>query len=176
MKGQPMLSIYDFQEPESYLKAIWDDKQQKNNRFSLRSWAKQIGLKHHNTLHYMVTGKRKISKSQIPMLIQALELNETEGKYFSLMVDNSRAKTNNEKEFYLVKMKTIAPTSSENLISTIELSLNISADRLEEAKAALQDFMEKFGTSTQSVEDIYKLNLLLRSESQDVTKVAGDFH
>ena len=104
-----MLSIFEYQKPEEYLKDSWAEKKKKNSSFTIRAWANQMNIKYHNSLHEMIMGKRKIPKSSIPLLIKSLALNTTEGLYFELMVDYSRSKTAEEKDIYVERMKSISP-------------------------------------------------------------------
>jgi uncharacterized protein (TIGR02147 family) len=104
-----MLSVYGYQKPDEFLRDSWNDKKRKNSQFTIRAWANQMDIKHHNTLHDMVKGKRKIPKATIPLFIKHLNLNVNEGLYFELMVDLSKAKSEDEKKMYFERMKTIAP-------------------------------------------------------------------
>lgn len=104
-----MLSIYDYIDPGLYLRDVYTEKKQKNARFSIRSWAKQMDMKYHNPLHEMVKGKRKVSKSYIPQFIKALSLDVHEGNYFDTLVCLQRAKLPQEKEIYLERLRFLSP-------------------------------------------------------------------
>ena len=104
-----MLSIYEYQKPEEFLRDTWSEKKKRNPSFTIRAWANQMNIKHHNSLHEMVIGKRKVPKSTIPLLIKSLSLDTSEGMYFELMVDYARSKTVEEKTIYVERMKTLSP-------------------------------------------------------------------
>lgn len=106
------MSIYQYQRPEEFLRDVWEEKKKKNSLFTIRAWANQLGLKHHNSLHEMVKGKRKVPKSVLPGLLNSLKLSAHEGLYFELMVDLSRARSADEKTMYLDRMKAIAPVKA----------------------------------------------------------------
>jgi uncharacterized protein (TIGR02147 family) len=107
-----MLSIYEYQNPNDFLRDTWNFKRRKNSAFTVRAWAFQMSMKHHNALHEMVTGKRKIPKSTIPTFSRFLNLNNNEAFYFELMVDYSRSKTAEEKTIYLERMKAVSPVKA----------------------------------------------------------------
>jgi uncharacterized protein (TIGR02147 family) len=104
-----MLSIYQYQKAEDYLQDVWNEKRKKNSLFTIRAWAAQMSLTHHNPLHEMIKGKRKVPKATIPKLISSLGLNAHEGLYFESMIDLSRARSVEEKTIYLERMKTLSP-------------------------------------------------------------------
>lgn len=104
-----MLSIYQYQKAEDYLQDVWNEKRKKNSLFTIRAWAAQMSLTHHNPLHEMIKGKRKVPKATIPKLITSLGLNAHEGLYLESMIDLSRARSVEEKTIYLERMKTLSP-------------------------------------------------------------------
>lgn len=115
-----MLSVYDYQKPSEFLQAAWNGKRQRNPQFTIRSWAMQMGIKHHASLHEMVNGKRKISKASVPKFIQVLGLDVTEGLFFESMVDLSRSTSAEEKTLYLERMKAIAPDRNKVKFTELE--------------------------------------------------------
>ena len=115
-----MLSIFEYREPNEYLRDLWTTKRQKNPQFTIRAWANQMGIKHHAPLHEMVNGKRKIPKSLVPSLIKHLNLEATEALFFEFMVDLSRSKSPEQKTMYLERMKSIAPYNKEVKFTELE--------------------------------------------------------
>lgn len=113
-----MLSIYNYLKINDFLKDAWQDKRAKNNRFSIRAWAHQMGLKHHNALYEMVNGKRKVPKSLVLKLIKSLELNVQEAQYLELLIDLSRAKNKELQDSYLEKMR---PYQNKRTVKFLEL-------------------------------------------------------
>ncbi len=86
-----------------------EEKKEKNPYFSLRSWAQTLGMKSHGPLHAMLKGQRNIPKKYIPLIIKSLKLQGKEAKFFELLVDLSRAKSMEEKDLYLERLKAISP-------------------------------------------------------------------
>lgn len=104
-----MLSIFNYIEPASFLNDVFEEKRKTNPLFSLRSWAKQLGMKSHGPLHAMLNGQRAIPKKYIPKLLSSLKLNAKEIKYFEALIDFSRAKNMEEKEFYHQRLQSLSP-------------------------------------------------------------------
>lgn len=104
-----MLSIYDFLDPSEFLKEALEEKKKNNSSFSLRSWAYQLGMKSHGPLHAMLNGQRSIPKKYVPLFLRSLKLEKREAKFFEILVDLQRAKSVEEKDLYLEKLKQLSP-------------------------------------------------------------------
>lgn len=104
-----MLSIFNYIDIAQYLQDTLEEKKKSNPMFSLRSWAMQLDMKSHGPLHAMLKGERNIPKKYIPKLISSLKLEPKESKYFEALVDFSRAKTNEEREFYRERLQSLSP-------------------------------------------------------------------
>lgn len=104
-----MISVYDYLSAENYLSEVWKIKKEKNSQFSVRSWAKQLGMKYHAPLHQILIGKRKIPKHYLPLLITNLKLDAKEALYLETLVDLQKAKTNEEKEIYGTRLNLLTP-------------------------------------------------------------------
>lgn len=104
-----MLAIYDYLDPASFLKDALEEKKKVNSSFSLRSWALRLGMKSHGPLHAMLSNQRNIPKKYVPLLIKSLGLDKKEAKFFELLVDLQRAKSIEEKEVYLERLKLLSP-------------------------------------------------------------------
>lgn len=104
-----MLSIYEYIDVSKFLEDALEDKKARNASFSIRSWAHQLGMKSHGPLYAMMKKKRNIPKKFVPILIKNLKLNGKEAKFFELLVDLSRSKSVEEKDFYLEKLQALSP-------------------------------------------------------------------
>src|SRR5690606_34834094 len=96
-----------------------------NPMFSLRSWAKNLGMKSHGPIHAMLKGERTIPKKYVPKLINSLKLNIQESKFFEALVDFSRAKNLDEKEFYLSKLQSLSPKELREIDEMIAYKYNV---------------------------------------------------
>ena len=110
-----MLEIFKYSSPYTYLKDACEEKKKINPSFSIRSWARNLGLKSHASLNQMLQGKRSIPKKHIPNFIKSLNLSTNEAIFFETLVSLGNAKNLNEKEFYYSKLKSISPKKAPQL-------------------------------------------------------------
>ena len=92
------------------MKDFLSELKKKNSAFSLRAWAKQLGMKSHAPLHDILNGKRKVPKKLVPPLLKSLKLDTKSIKYFEAMVDLQRSKSEEERELYRERLSKLAPT------------------------------------------------------------------
>lgn len=104
-----MLSIFEYIDVAKFLEDALEDKKSRNQSFSIRAWANQLGMKSHGPLYAMMKKKRNIPKKFVPLLINNLKLSGKEAKFFELLVDLSRAKGVEEREYYLEKLQALSP-------------------------------------------------------------------
>lgn len=104
-----MLSVYEYIDPCLFIRDIYSDKKERNPSFSIRAWAKQMGLKYHAPLHAMIKGKRRVPKSYTPLFINTLNLDVNEGNYFDTLVCLNRSTLPQEREVYLERLSYLSP-------------------------------------------------------------------
>lgn len=109
------VSVYQYDHAGKFLKAAWSAKKQKNPSFSLRSWAKQMGLKEHTPLHLMLNQKRSVSKKLLPVLIKNLKLTQKEGLFLETLIELNRSKSPTQKELYLNRLRELSPKHRINV-------------------------------------------------------------
>ena len=85
------LSILQFDDHRTYLKAVLDEKIQNNPLFSLRAFAKFLTISH-VALSNVLAGKRNLSSDTALKIAKRLGMNEQERRRFSLMVQLSVTK------------------------------------------------------------------------------------
>ncbi len=103
------LNIYHYEDAFKYLYDSYVYKKEKNPSFSLRSWARNLGLKSHSPLQLMISGKRSISIKYIPKFIKSLSLSFNEGMYLENLIQMNQAKSLEEKELYLGRINELRP-------------------------------------------------------------------
>ncbi|MAZ50022.1 MAG: hypothetical protein CME65_15780 [Halobacteriovoraceae bacterium] len=96
-------------EPIEFISDRFEEIKARNPGYSLRAWAKSLGMKSHGPLHAILKKQRKIPKNLIIPLIKTLKLDKEEAKYFELLVDLSRAKKPEEIDFYKDKLAKLSP-------------------------------------------------------------------
>jgi uncharacterized protein (TIGR02147 family) len=110
-----MINVYNYIDPSVFLKDHLEELKTKNSAFSLRAWAKQLGMKSHAPLHDILNGKRKVPKKLIPPLLKSLKLDAKATKYFETLVDLQRSKSEDEKELYLERLKKLSPAEMRSV-------------------------------------------------------------
>ncbi|MBD67046.1 MAG: hypothetical protein CME62_17725 [Halobacteriovoraceae bacterium] len=104
-----MKRIYDYIDAVDFVNDKFAEIQQRSPGFSLRAWARQLGMKSHGPLHAILRKQRKIPKNLVIPLIKSLKLEKDEEKYFETLVDLSRAKKPEEVSFYQEKLAKLSP-------------------------------------------------------------------
>lgn len=104
-----MQDIYSYIDARDYLKDFLALKKRSSSSFSLRAWAKQLGMKSHAPLHDILNKKRNIPKSLVPELLKSIKLVGREKEYFEVLIDYQRAKSGEQKKIYKEKLERISP-------------------------------------------------------------------
>lgn len=122
--------VFQYHDPIEFLNASLQAMQAKNPHYSMRSWAKQLGLSHVAMLSMVLGKKRKLLpnlSSKITAQFRAAgRFSENEGRYFDMLVLFQNASTVDEKNFYEGILASLKP---DQRFSTLELDrLNIIAE------------------------------------------------
>src|SRR5688572_7095633 len=92
--------IYNYSEPRGFLRDTLGHKCSKNPSFSVRAWARQMGLKTHSSLVFLLNGQRKIRPQHLQFLLKGLNLSKDEEKYFSGLVQFHNSTSPIEQEYF----------------------------------------------------------------------------
>jgi uncharacterized protein (TIGR02147 family) len=84
-------SPFDFEDYRAFLLAWRDWAQEFRRNFSYRWFMRRANSLNTSLLPNVITGRQNISAQMLPGFIQALELNQDEGQYFTLLVQLERA-------------------------------------------------------------------------------------
>lgn len=103
------LSVYQFRDPRDFLREIYEQKRTRNPGFSVRSWARQMGLPHHAMLALTLQKKRKLKPPFSVRLRDQIGLAGQEARYFDLLVAYSAVETTEEKQFYEGLLREVSP-------------------------------------------------------------------
>ncbi|MCO4754777.1 MAG: TIGR02147 family protein [Bacteriovoracaceae bacterium] len=101
------MNIYTYTQPEIYLKEMLAEKKRKNPQFSLRAWARLLGMKTHTPLQLMLASKRPIPKKYIPLFGKSLNLSDEEVIYLEVMIDHQRARSEADKKKCFERMQSV---------------------------------------------------------------------
>jgi uncharacterized protein (TIGR02147 family) len=87
------LSVFSYSNPRQFLLDSLADRQKKSSGFSVRSWAKEMGLPSHTLLVMLLGGKRPLRVKHASFLAKGLKLSAHETLYLQalLQFDSSTA-------------------------------------------------------------------------------------
>ncbi len=109
-------NIFEFSDPTEFLRDVLRKKKQINPRFSMRAWARQMGLKNQSLLSLILQEKRRLKSSIAGQIRRSLQLSPQEQKYFDLLVLFRNAETDEERAFYQEALLEVHPEKQFSLI------------------------------------------------------------
>lgn len=98
MKSPQYVNIFNYEDPVSYLEALVKSFQNNQQHFSIRKWAKSLGLNTPDVLISILKRKKNITMNLVEVLCASLMLDSTEKKYFEVMVKYSQCQSTQDKE------------------------------------------------------------------------------
>ncbi|HWU44931.1 MAG TPA: TIGR02147 family protein [Bdellovibrio sp.] len=101
--------IFKFQDPIEFLNFTFESKRLKNNRFSLRAWAYQLGYKNPSFLSHVLKKQRTLKLDLAEKIGDNIKLTGKAKKYFEILVLLQNSKTVEEKNLYLDLLETLKP-------------------------------------------------------------------
>ena len=113
-------NIFEFSDPTEFLREVLRKKKAFNPRFSMRAWARQMGLKNHSLLSLILQEKRRLKSTVASQIRKSLHLSNQEQKYFDLLVLYRNAATDDERTFYHEALLEVHP---EKQFSVLRLDL-----------------------------------------------------
>ncbi|MBC76308.1 MAG: hypothetical protein CME64_09860 [Halobacteriovoraceae bacterium] len=114
------MNIYTYTRPELYLKDMLAAKKEKNPQFSLRAWARLLGMKTHTPLQLMLASKRPIPKKYIPLFGKSLNLSDEEIVYLEIMIDHQRARNEEQKKKCFDRMQNVRNSKLSQAETTVQ--------------------------------------------------------
>jgi uncharacterized protein (TIGR02147 family) len=100
--------IYQFEHPADFLNATFLKKSQENPKFSLRAFARKLGLSP-GSLHSLLTKKKRLSVERSHEIAEKLQLTEKERDYFTLLVQKDSTKNPKLKASLIEKANLLNP-------------------------------------------------------------------
>lgn len=92
------ISIYQYSDPRQFLLDLLSEKQRDEPTYSVRRWAKDMGMKSHSLLVMLLQGKRPLRAQHCDFLQNGIELNTNELTYFQTLIHLQNAKTIQEQK------------------------------------------------------------------------------
>jgi uncharacterized protein (TIGR02147 family) len=109
-------SVYNYHDPQDFLRDMHDYKRNTNPHFSVRSWAKQMGLKGHTSLVFFLKGERQIRAQHCEFLFRGIKLDDNQKDYLSSLVHLKNASSDMETNYYESKLKVLHPAKNFSYI------------------------------------------------------------
>jgi uncharacterized protein (TIGR02147 family) len=104
--------IFDHLNYRDYLKEVLAERLRQNRQYSLRGFARNLGIQP-SLLSEVLGGRRKLSSESANLVAQQLGLSDQERDYFELMVQLERAKNPTLRESTLRKIQQINPRKKD---------------------------------------------------------------
>ena len=104
-----MLSVYKYKDPIDYLSAFIELQKEEEENFSLRSWAKSIGLPTISPIIDVLKRKKKLKDKLLEKVISGLPIDKSEVMYFQAIVERSQAKSNEKIVMYDLLLNELSP-------------------------------------------------------------------
>jgi uncharacterized protein (TIGR02147 family) len=109
--------LYEFESYRLFLREEWAERAKNNSRYSLRAFARQIGVSP-TTLSHVISGKKNLSLDTALEVASRLGLNAQETEYFELLVQIEAAKTPELRARYQERLRTLNPTRKTTDLTT----------------------------------------------------------
>lgn len=87
-----------------FLKDFYLHKKNLNPHFSYQSWSNQLGVKSKSYLRFVVNGQRKVSSQLLTKLTSYFEFNESDRKYFIILVQYTQTEEAESKKVFSRQM------------------------------------------------------------------------
>ncbi|MGE0634258.1 MAG: TIGR02147 family protein [Pseudobdellovibrionaceae bacterium] len=120
------MQIYDYENSSEYLKNVLKQKQVKNPKFSLRSWASLLGIKNPSTLSRALNDKVPIRFAMAKKFAETIPLNQEEQRYFELLLLVRDAKDETEKALFLTMLREAKAKNTNLDVMPLEVFAMIS--------------------------------------------------
>lgn len=102
-----MPDITTFTDSRAFLLAWYEETKLKHPGFSYQVFSESAGIKSRGFLHNVIQGKRKLSRTNIFGLSQAMRLNKHEADYFENLVSFNQAKSLRERTHFYERLSSI---------------------------------------------------------------------
>ncbi len=107
--------IYQYRSAKDYLVDVVAAKQRADQNFSIRGWAREMGMPSHSLLVMVLQGKRKVSIKQIPFFARGLNLTKNDQLYFQAIIQFENATTPAEQSMYANWLSENSPKDSTSI-------------------------------------------------------------
>lgn len=97
MKQAPHITVYNYEDPRQFLLDYLADRQKQDPEFSVRRWAREMGMNSHALLVMLLQGKRPLRVNHVPFLAKGMNLPSQERLYLQALIQFAAASSTEEK-------------------------------------------------------------------------------
>lgn len=161
-------NIYEHDQSRVILTSYLEKRKENSQGFSVRKWAKDLGLTSHSLLSLQLQGKRKIKPQHIEALAKTMGLTEIEARYFKGVTILEKSTSEEEKQYNLTHLLQSVPQKfiktkkykSFHLISKWSHMAIMSLSEIKDFILTESNIEEKLGHKLTKSEVLESLNLL----------------
>ena len=182
-------SVFQFTSSREFLRKEFERRIRRNERFSVRAWAKQLGLKHHALLTLVLKNERSLNPPLSFQIRDGLKLKNKEARYFDILVMYENAKSKEEKALYENILESLLPDQRFRLleVDTFRMISDwyhlaiVEMTNLENFKNDPVWISNRLGHTvtpaqvTEDVDRLIRLKLLKKEKDKSLKRTASEF-
>ncbi len=93
-------SVYNYTDFRQFLLDYYELRKKQEGSYSYRAFATEVGCNSPNLMFLIVSGKRNLTKTNIPKVAALIGMGKREQHYFDALVSFNQAKTDSGKDYY----------------------------------------------------------------------------
>ena len=110
MRRKKPISVLGYDNYRLYLEDMYHHLKKTRRGFSYRAFSAMAGLTSPNFLKLVIMGDRNLGQDSVERCAEALDLTKKEHEYFRVLVSFNQARTTEEKNCYVEKLRKFRPT------------------------------------------------------------------
>ncbi len=103
------VNVFEYRSAKRFFLESIEQEKRSNTQFSMRKWAKEMGMPNHTLLVLILQGKRNLTLKQVPYLSKGLQLSSPERHYFQALIQLENTKNDEEKNLIKTWLQDLSP-------------------------------------------------------------------
>ncbi len=120
---QSSVNVFNYTNHREFLQAFYDVNKKEKKQFSYRWFNSRVGLASPSHLKDIITGRSNVGHKTLTKLVKGLGLKKKESEFFEHVVYFNQAKTLEEKNEYLEKIRLLRSPNPARIVNEFEQSL-----------------------------------------------------
>lgn len=142
MNSEPAVNLFQYLDYRDFLRD-WLVSAKKNYGFSYRVFSRRAGLKSPSLYKMVMDGQRDLIEGSLHKFLEGLSLTVKEKAYFATLVLYNQARTEEHKERYLGRIRSLRERAKETGQEGFQVSLRLAAENEELIKSKINDFCDE---------------------------------